>query len=146
MGEGRREEDIGSGGRRIEAEVVHILHAEAGADESRSRRVEEDHRRIEAEEGHNLHGEELEIRSRLGERRIEVEAEEGSCILQVRHNHHRRRRSLRRIEVEAGRWEEDSCCYRIRILLRRAGWSRGSLGQGIRTWLWLGLIGSIESE
>lgn len=122
-GEGLREEDIGSDGRRIEAEVVRILRAGEGAGESRNRRVEEDHHRIEAEEGHNLHGEELEIRSRLEERRIEVEAGEGSCILEVRHNHHRRRRrSLRRIEVEAGRWEEDSCCYHIRrSLLRRAG-------------------------
>lgn len=122
-GEGLREEDIDSGGRRIEAEVVRILHAEAGPDESRNRRAEEDQHHIEAEEGHNLHGEELEIRSHPEERRIEVEAEEGSCILQVRHNHHHhRRRSLRRIEVEAGRWDEDSCCYHIRRnLLRRAG-------------------------
>lgn len=105
---GAREEDIDCGGRRIEAEVVRILHAEAGADESRSRR-EERERRIEAEEDHNLRGEELEIRSRLEERRIEVEADEGSCILRAGHNRRRRRRRRRNLLrnlpriLEAGR-------------------------------------------
>lgn len=149
-GEGLREGHIGSGGRRIRPEAVHIPHEEAETGESHSRHEEEEHRshqeqasRIQAaeESRHTRRGEE-ELRSRLEGRHIPAEAEEGRRILLVHHSRRRRRRrrNLHRILAAEDRWEEDSC-YRIRSLHLRAGRRRAGLGQGNMTWL-----GSIESE
>lgn len=119
-----KEEGIGCDGRHSRPEAVRILHAAAEAVGNCRNRLAEEEERCSRNQAagngrHNLH-------SRPEERRILVE-EEQSCSLPAHHSRRRRRRYSLVVE--------GSCCCVRNHHRRRDGRRRGSLGQGIRTWL-----------